>query len=50
MNIKCCKDCVKHLYTKDDNLYRKDKFYLLSIDIQSYMCYLIITARQEIIQ
>nr|DAU60821.1 MAG TPA: hypothetical protein [Caudoviricetes sp.]DAV81542.1 MAG TPA: hypothetical protein [Caudoviricetes sp.] len=25
MNIKCCKDCVKHLDTKDDNLYIKDK-------------------------
>ena len=50
MNIKCCKDCVKHLDTKNDNLYIKDKILSLGIDIQSCMCYLIITVRQEIIQ
>lgn len=45
MKIKCCKDCVKHLDTKDDNLHRKDKKLSFGIDIQSCMCYLIITAR-----
>ncbi len=63
MKIKCCKDCVapkrhpgchgvcpEYLYEKALWEEEKIKIYLLGIDIQSCMCYLIITARQKLIQ